>query len=204
MNPITIPVKVDTKTFRNFAVFDTLIRKKRWKSPALFAAIFLCFAAVCFSLHGRAEQAVLLGSVLAGVAIVLPTVYFITFFHSITLQARSMKLQKPQHAYTVELTDAADGIRVVSAKDESVSVRHQWNAVHAVYRADGCIYLFVSPEQAFLLPDGQAIAADTQAAAASEQTAAAGTPKTLSQEELWNVLGGHIIAGKMKDIRRKK
>lgn len=190
MNPITIPVKVDAKTFRNFAVFDMLIRKKRWKSPAIFAAIFLCFAAICFSMHGRAEQAVLLGGVLTGVAIVLPAVYFITFFHSISLQAKSMKLQKPQHAYTVELTDAADGIRVISAKDASVSVNHQWNAVHAVYRADGCIYLFVSPAQAFLLPDGQATVSDGQEA--------------LSAEELWEVLKGHIIAEKMKDIRRRK
>jgi len=190
MNPITIPVKVDAKIFRKFAVFDMLGRKKRWKSPVIFAAIFLMFALICFLLRGRAEQAELLGGVLAGVGIVLPTVYFITFFHSITLQIKSMKLEKPQHAYTVELSDAVDGIRVISAADQSVTVNHQWNAVHAAYRADGCIYLFVSPVQAFLLPDGQALTADKQ--------------EPLSADELWEVLRKHITGEKMKDIRRKK
>ena len=58
---ITIPVRLDAATFRGFAIFDTLKRQKRWKSPAIFAAILMASAIVCFAMNSKADQAVLLG-----------------------------------------------------------------------------------------------------------------------------------------------
>ena len=54
IDTITIPVRLDAATFRSFAIFDTLKRQKRWKSPAIFAAILMASAIVCFAMNSRA------------------------------------------------------------------------------------------------------------------------------------------------------
>ena len=36
---ITIPVRLDEKTFRRFARFDMLVLRKRWVKPMVFALI---------------------------------------------------------------------------------------------------------------------------------------------------------------------
>ena len=36
---LTLAGNIDRKTFFRFAVYDTLIRKKGWRNPALFAVI---------------------------------------------------------------------------------------------------------------------------------------------------------------------
>ncbi len=156
MNKIIIPVKVTTKIFRDFALFDNLNRKKRWLSPAVFTGILMLSAAICFLMKERAEQAVLLGGVLTGVAVIVPTVYFATFFHSITLQANAMKLRTPRLAYTVELGDTLEGIRITAPRESSSPMAYAWKDIYMAYRRRGCIYLYVSQNQAFLLPDGQA------------------------------------------------
>ena len=61
---LTVMVHIDGRLFRNFALFDTFRRQRKWVSPALFAAIMIGFSCVCFALRGQAEQAVLLGGTL--------------------------------------------------------------------------------------------------------------------------------------------
>lgn len=64
---LTVMVHIDGRLFRNFALFDTFRRQRKWVSPALFAAIMIGFSCVCFALRGQAEQAVLLGGTLLAV-----------------------------------------------------------------------------------------------------------------------------------------
>ena len=52
---ISIPVKLDEKTFRRFARFDMLILRKKWVRPAVFSAILIAFAII--ALLTRKEQA---------------------------------------------------------------------------------------------------------------------------------------------------
>lgn len=151
----TIPVMVDKKIYRDFAMFNCFRRQKRYRSPAIFTGSFLIFSAICFVLRDRAEQAVLLGSVLAAIAIILPVVYFGTFFHSIRVQAKKLKLETPQYAYTVYLGTAEEGIEVTSKKEKQAKVSCKWPEAAEAWRNRDCIYLFVSERQAFLLPDGQ-------------------------------------------------
>lgn len=158
--PITITSRIDGKTFRDFAVFDILIRQKRWKSPTIFAGIMVFFAIICFTQVGKAEQAGLLGGVLAGIGLLLPAVYFGNFFYSIKTQIKKLKLDTPKHVYTVTLTDADDGITIVTPTGEGGTLRVRWDQLHMVYQAASCLYLFVSPRQAFLLPEGQASVSD--------------------------------------------
>lgn len=178
---ITVSSRVDTKTFRNFAVFDTLIRQKRYRSPVIFTGIMLVFACICYFMNGRAEQAVLLGNVLLGIGVILPTVYFGTFFFSVNSQSKKMKLDPPKHVYTVTMTDAEEGISIVTPTGEGGTLRIKWANLFAAYRVKDCIYLFVSPRQAFLLPDNQA---------------------NVTPDELWDFLGEHVAKEKLTDRRK--
>lgn len=147
---ITIHSKIDPKTFYAFAVFDTLSLRKRWISPAIFAGIFLLCSLICFSMHAKVEGAALLGAVLLIVGLGVPAVYFGTFFHSLYLQSKALKLKKAALAYTVQLDEK--GVHVTSNKSDGGAASFHWQQIFRVYMRPGCIYLYVSPTQAFLLP----------------------------------------------------
>ena len=148
---ITMESVIDAGTFRDFALFDNLHLRRRWRAPAVFAAILLAFAFVCMMLRARAEQAVLLGSVLAAVGLGLPAIYFLSFLRSIRLQSRKLQLDHPRPAYTLCLS-AAGGLKATT-KRESASYR--WEDLFGAYRHKGCIYLYVSSRKAYLLPESQ-------------------------------------------------
>lgn len=176
---ITIPVKIDAKAFRRFAAFDTLYRQKRLKLPLIFAAIMLAFSVVCFMLNNGSNQAYLLGGVLLAVGLGLPAVYFGVYFHSVSQQAKQLKLQTPQLVYTLELSGAKDGVKIVSAKQEGGEVRRRWDSLYGVYRTKDSMYLYVTERQAFLLPNGQADA---------------------SPEELWEFFKEHLPDDKLHGL----
>ena len=182
---ITIPVRLDAVTFRRFAIFDTMKRQKRWKSPAIFATILMVSAIVCFAMNSRADQAVLIGSVLTIIALGLPGVWFGMFFRSLDAQAKTMKLHTSRLTYTVKLNEGdhgSHGVQVTSPAGENNTAQFSWKDLYAAYRDTGCIYLYVSDCQAFLLPDEQAdVAAD----------------------ELWDYLKAHMGSEKMRDCRKK-
>ncbi len=178
---ITISSRIDTKTFRDFAVFDTLIRQKRLRSPAIFSGIFLFFSLICFIMREKADQADLLGWVLLSIAILVPTSYIFMFLYSISQKAQELKLNKPHLTYTVNLTDAPDGITVSTATGQGGTLRVRWDQVYHAYRAKSCIYFFVSPRQAFLLPDHQS---------------------NVSPDQLWEFLNKKLPAEKLTNRRK--
>ncbi len=147
-NAIAIPCKIDRKTFTRFAAYDTLIRKKGWRNPVLFALIMSAFAAVCFLVRKTRAQATLLGGVLLGVGLVLPIVWFGMFFASVRRQAKRSGLSPDTVQYTVVLSDG----KIHVTKDKEAA-DFQWQDVYLARREKGCIYLYVSPTRAFLLPD---------------------------------------------------
>ena len=147
---LTIHGNIDKRTFFRFAVFDSLVRKKAWRKPLLFALIMSAFAAVCFMGRGRHEQAGLIGGVLLGIGLLLPLVWFGMFFASVNRQAKLNGLSAEKTQYTVTLSP--EKIHVTKGKE---SADFAWDAVHLVYRDKGCVYLYVSPTRAFLLPDGE-------------------------------------------------
>lgn len=148
---ITVASKIDEKTFCRFAIFDTLKLRKRWISPAIFAGILLFCSLLCFLQRHRAEQAELLALVLMAVALGVPGVYFGTFFHSLKVQSNKLRLQKGRLSYTVVLSQK--GVQVTSAKSGGGHISYNWNQIFGVYQKPGCIYLYVSVKQAFLLPE---------------------------------------------------
>lgn len=148
--PITVHVNLDAKTFRTFALFDTLIRQKRRRVLVLFAAIMLGFAAVCFAMRGRAEQALLLGGVLAGVGVVLPLGYLLHFYLSVRDQIKKFGLKEPKPVYS--LTFSGDQVTVTNGKDKT---SFAWGSLYRAYRRKDCIYLYAAVNKAFLLPAAQ-------------------------------------------------
>lgn len=181
---ITIPVRLDAATFRKFATFDTMKRQKRWKSPAIFAGILMAFAIVCFAMNSRADQAVFIGSVLTIIALGLPGVWFGMFFRSLDAQAKAMNLHTARLTYTVKLTEGdhgTNGIQVTSPAGENNTAQFSWKDLYAAYRDTGCIYLYVSDRQAFLLPDEQA---------------------DVTADELWEYLKEHMGSENMHDCRK--
>ena len=140
--------KIDRKTFRRCAMFDTFILKKRWRSPALFALILSAFAAVCFMGRRTHDQAVLLGGVLLGVGLLLPLVWIGMYALSVNRQAKSMGLSSDRTQYRVTLSP--EKIHVEKGKE---TADFSWENAYRAYRTKGCIYLYVSQMRAFLLPD---------------------------------------------------
>lgn len=147
---LTVSVRIDAAVFRKFALFDTFRRQRRWVSPVVFSAIFLCFSAVAFVLRERAEQAVLLGGVLLGIGVFLPAVYFLSFFFSIRAQIRRLGLSSPRPAYTLQLS--GDGVAVFTDKEQAT---YWWADFYGAYRTPHSIYLYAAPNRAYLLPNEQ-------------------------------------------------
>lgn len=144
---VTVPVELTAKSFRDFALYDTLVRQRRWLPPAVFCLILCVSAGLCFALRDRSPTAGLLIGVLLAVGIGLPAVYFVSFFGSIRQQITRLGLDKPKLAYTVTLDDA--GVHVDSGKER---LDHTWESLYRAYRRPDAVYLYPSPKQAYLLP----------------------------------------------------
>ena len=174
---ITVNVILDDKIFRRFAIFENFHRKQIWRPPLIFAAIMSAFACLCFVLRARAEQAVMMGSVLLIIGLGLPAAYIGLFFKSIKFQIKTMGLNVPRNVYSLRLSH--DGARVISGDKPAL---FEWRNMFGAYRDAGCTYLFVESNKAFLLPDGQA-----------EEGA-----------DIWEFLIEYLPAEKLHDLRTVK
>lgn len=167
---------IDEKTFRKFKIFHILKLYKAWKSPVIFASILSVAAIIAFIKHD-VDGAVFLGVVLLVVGLGLPVVYFSTFFASLRKETKKWKLKPPRLVYTLDLLEKDDGIRV---SNDLQKVTYRWKNTHKAYLDDGCVYLFMTPDQAFLLPYKN-----------EEQ-----------RSELWTLLL-KMMNGKTQDVRKR-
>ena len=164
---ITIPVRLDSRTFKRFALFDAFVVKRHWRGPALFAATLLGFAALALLL--RKSQSGLIAAVLLAVGLGLPLVYIGTFLSQVNLQALRSRLTPPRRVYTVTLDEG--GVSVQNHQRDEQALRLLWKDLDRVYRRRRCVYLYAAANRAFLLPAGQADRTDA---------------------ELWAFLAGHM------------
>ena len=172
-NNITVRCRIDEKTFRDFAMFDTFRLRKRWRLPAGFLALMLVFAVVCF-VSGKREGW-LPGTILAVIGIGMPAVYIGSFLSQVKKKAAALKLKKPRAMYTLSLTDTDGTIHNDFKAEENVTL--PWEKLWGAARVKGAIYLYATPQKAFILPDGQADAEDAA---------------------VYDYLKKHLPAGKMK------
>ena len=153
---IVIAVRLDEKTFKRFARFDMLTRRKQWVRPALFSLILIAFAVV--ALLTRKEQSGMIAAVLLAVGLGLPVVYIGTFLSQVNIQAVNNRLNPPRLVYTVRLDKDSLIVENNQKKEETLCL--PWRDVQRAFRGKGCIYVYVTPARAFLLPSGQADAPD--------------------------------------------
>lgn len=147
----TIDVKVSAGIFRRFALFNVFIKQRRWIAPSIFAGIMTTFASIAIIAKSNSNQAMLLSCVLLAVGISLPLVYFCSYLVSVNTQIKRMKLSaSPRYAYTLSL-DPVNFVAIINA----MSHVYPWGDIHAVYKRNDCTYIYVSPEQAYLLPNDQ-------------------------------------------------
>ena len=146
--PLTMAGNIDGEAFMRFACFNAFVRNRAWRNPAIFAGIMVSFAIVCFIAGKTRSQGTLLGAVLLAVGIVLPVVWFALFFQSVKRQVKINGLSSTKAQYFVTL--APDEIRVAKGEERA---QYSWDEVHMAYRVKGCIYLYVTPQQAYLMPD---------------------------------------------------
>lgn len=143
----TFSARITPKVFQEFAWFDMLCQQRRYRAPAVFAAVMAVFAAVCFLMSGRVRGAGLLGGVLLGIGLVLPLGWLLSFHMSVQAEAKRLKLSQSPVAYTLRLTDR--GLAVSKGKEK---LEYSWEQLYRVCRLHRCICLYVASQRAFLLP----------------------------------------------------
>ena len=146
-DPLTIRARITPAVFREFALYDTLIRQKRWRGLGLFAVIMAGFGVVCFLMRGIREQAVFLGCVLLAVGFTLPLAYFLSFLLSIRAQSKQMWLKNAPVAYTLTLDEEK-----ISVTAGEKTTEYKWSQVVYVRWLLHSTALYVGPQQAYLLP----------------------------------------------------
>lgn len=140
--------RVSPEVFRSFALFDAFRRQKRWRGPALFAAIFSAFALVCLILGRNLPQSGLIGGVLLVVGWGLPLFYILNFLHSVDAQAKRLRLEQLRPVYTVRLNETG-----LDVEQNGQKAAWTWEELTAVYRLEQCICLYPTPQHAFLVPE---------------------------------------------------
>ena len=153
---ITIPVRLDEKTFRRFARFDMFTLRKKWIRPVIFSLILIAFAFI--ALLTRKAQSGMIAAVLLAVGLGLPVVYIGTFLSQVNIQAVNNRLKPPRLVYTVRLDKDSLIVENNQKKEETLCL--PWRDVQRAFRGRGCVYVYVTPARAFLLPSGQADAPD--------------------------------------------
>ena len=139
-------VVLDSRTFREFTIFDMLARRKAWKSPVTFASIMTISAIVCFIMH-KTDGAVLLGSILLMIGLGMPIVYFSTFFLNLKEEIKKQNLSQGRYVYTINLDSSA-----IHVRNENEEATYQWEKAYHAYRNYDAIYLYITSERAFILP----------------------------------------------------
>lgn len=173
---ISVQARITPEIFREFAIFDTLYRRKQYRRPLVFALIQLTFAFVCFLMQHRTEQAVLLGAILLIVGLGLPAVYILSFLRSVRFKSKQLGLERAPVVYTVHLTPEK-----VTVTDGKQKAEYPWETVKYAYRLQHSICLYASESRAYLLPVSE---------------------RETEEERRWATITEHIPADQRKDLRR--
>lgn len=155
--PIEIHVRLDARTFRRYCAFDALRRRRAWFMPVLIAMLAIT-AAVGLLLFGHGQES--LAGVLMGLGIAVPLIFFGLFLIQVEVQVSRQKLKDAPPVYS--LTLKPEGLGVRNDQKEESEIELPWEKLWAAFRNTDAIYLYATPERAFILPNGQAGVSDDQ------------------------------------------
>lgn len=148
-----IKIKLGAKSFKRFATFD-MNQNKRWKGVAVWAGSLFLLATLLFAIQEDFTPGNVLGSICIAIAVLIPTNFFRSFYSSVDKQIERMKLDPPRHVYTLELTNAKQGVTFYHAGEKQPDGRYFWDKIHAAWRTRYAIYLYVTPEKSVIIPSG--------------------------------------------------
>lgn len=146
-NRITVESRIDAATFVRFALYDTFLMKKRWRRPVVFLLIMLFLSVICLLLKDRVGDSSLLSLVLLSVGFSVPAVYVLMFVISSREQAEKLHLNPAVVRYRVSFS--GKGIQVQNDREQ---IEFLWKQIFCAVQRKDCIYLYVTPQNAYLLP----------------------------------------------------
>lgn len=176
-----LSIYMSKTTFKDFAVFDTMQRHKRWRYPFGAAGIFLAVAIFMFGIQEQMPNAFLVGTIFCIVAVGLSAGYMRNFYRSIPKEAEKMKLDPPRHVYSISLVKDNHDILFYLPGEKNPSERFSWTSIDGIWLTTKAIYIYVTPQRALLIPS---------------------FTKNVNLDELWKFLGTKVEAEKMHDARK--
>lgn len=149
---IQICVRLDAAGYRRYCAFDTFRLRRRWYWPAMISMVLITASVAGLLRFVPMSEGV--SGVLMGLGLAIPMLCFGLYFIQIEVQCARLKLKDAPAIYTLFLS--REGVRIVNARKSEAPVELPWDGFWAAFRRPDCIYLYATPERAFILPDGQA------------------------------------------------
>lgn len=151
-NHISIPVTLSEKQFKNFIIFDSMKKQRRWKTTVSITILLFTLATLCYASLESFPKVEMLGNILIVICVFLPTNYFRSFYNSVKHETEKMKLTVPRHVYTINLSTSANGIHYFYPNETTAAGQYTWKSVDIAWKTRDAIYLYVTPQQAFIIP----------------------------------------------------
>ena len=152
-NHLSVPVTLCEKQFKDFIMFDSLTKNKRYKTTLSITVMLFTLATLCFASKESLPIAEGFGNFLIVFTVLIPTNYVRTFHNSVASQTAKMQLNPPRQVYTINLSTSTTGIHYFYPKENSAAGQYSWKNVDGAYKTKHAIYLYVSPHQALIIPD---------------------------------------------------
>lgn len=151
-NHLSIPVILNEKQFKNFIIFDSMTKNKRWKTSVSLAVMCFFLATLCYASLESFPKVEALGNILIVICVFIPTNYFRSFYNSVKQETEKMKLGTPRQVYTINLSTSSNGIRYFYPNETTAAGQYSWKSVSVAWKTRDAIYLYVTPEQALIIP----------------------------------------------------
>lgn len=152
-NHISIPVVLNEKQFKDFIMFDSTTKNKRYKTTLSITVMLFTLATLCFASKENLPIAEGFGNFMIVFCVLIPSNYFRTFHNTIKTQTEKMRLNPPRQVYTINLSTSATGIHHFYPNENTAAGQFSWKNVDGAYKTKHAIYLYVTPQQALIIPD---------------------------------------------------
>lgn len=152
-NHLSIPVVLSEKQLKDFIMYDSMTKNKRYKPTLSITVMLFTLATLCFASQEHIPAAEWIGNILIVFTVLIPTNYARTFQNSIRSQTEKMKLNPPRQVYTINLSTSASGIHHFYPGETSAAGQFSWKSIDGAYQTKHAIYLYVTPQQALIIPD---------------------------------------------------
>lgn len=152
-NHISIPVILTEKQFKDFIIFDSMKKQRRWKSTVSLTVILFTLATLCYASLESLPKLEMAGNILVMFSVLIPTNYFRSFYSSVKKETEKMNLRPARQVYTINLSTSSNGIHYFYLDQKTAAGQYSWKSIEGAWRTKNAIYLYVTPQQALLIPN---------------------------------------------------